>query len=102
MSRNSPSESLTPGDTARYRELRATFLAELPGQLEAMGRALERQEYGDLATIAHKLKGVAGSFGLPEATRVAGVIETRARQDHDEGIAERLRELERICQVDGG
>ncbi|MBK1720195.1 response regulator, partial [Thiocystis violacea] len=42
-------------DTARYRELRATFLAELPGQLEAMGRALERQEYGDLATIAHKL-----------------------------------------------
>jgi hypothetical protein len=46
------------------------------------------------------LKGVGGSFGLPEATRLAGTIETKARQGDVGALSGLLGELEEVCHVD--
>ena len=83
----------------QYRELQALFLKDLPDSLVAMAKALDQGALETLASLAHQLKGVGGSFGLPEATRVAGLLENRARAGEAQAARRLLGELEEVCRV---
>lgn len=96
----SDASAIPIADDARYRTLRKKFLDTLPGRLQAMQQAMTRHDLVALAALAHQLKGVAGSFGMPEATQVAGDIETRARAADNAGAADALHMLEVICRMD--
>ena len=68
-----------------YQQLRAEFYHELPDRIAAIGNAIEQQDWPQVRTLAHQLRGIAGSFGIPEATRLAGALEFQAvREDHGE------------------
>jgi HPt (histidine-containing phosphotransfer) domain-containing protein len=55
--------------------LRDQFVAELPVEIDAMERAMAAGAWGDLRRRAHAMKGVAGSLGMPQPTRLAQPVE---------------------------
>lgn len=62
-------------DDPDYRILRDSFMDELPTRLAAIQTALAEEDREGLRFRAHQLKGVAGSFGFRETSRIAGQIE---------------------------
>jgi len=81
-----------------YEELSQRFRRELPGSLAAMRAARAGGDLSTVATLAHQLKGVGSSFGLAETTRLAGIIETKARCGETEVLPSLLNLLEESCQ----
>lgn len=76
-----------PPEVAREMDkLRVEYGRELAGKLEELRRAvrLARQSPVDPAarkqarTLAHRLSGTAGSYGFPDESVAAGVVESRA------------------------
>jgi HPt (histidine-containing phosphotransfer) domain-containing protein len=79
-------------DDPDYRILRDSFMDELPERLTAIQNALAEEDWEGLRFRAHQLKGVAGSFGFRETSRIAGHIETcMASGDH--------RQLDHLVQT---
>ena len=80
---NGPDPAAAPlpiEDDPRYATLREDFLDALSDRIGALRRAYDSHHDRELASLAHQLKGVAGSFGRPEITRLAGELEDLARQ----------------------
>ena len=81
-----------------YEELRQRFWRELPDSLAAMRAARARGDLDTVATLSHQLRGIGSSFGLEEATRLAGIIESRARHGETEVLPSLFNLLEESCQ----
>ncbi len=62
-------------DDPEYEALAKQFREELPDRLAALQEMTDNQQWEDLRRLAHKLKGVASSFGLPEVTRIAADLD---------------------------
>jgi signal transduction histidine kinase/DNA-binding NarL/FixJ family response regulator len=56
-------------------QLSREFLADLPAEIDAMERAMALGDWDDLRRRAHAMKGVAGSLGLPQLTRLSQPVE---------------------------
>jgi signal transduction histidine kinase/DNA-binding response OmpR family regulator len=56
-------------------QLSASFQADLPGKIAAIEAALTHRDWPQLRTLVHALKGIAGSVGFPELTRLAQPVE---------------------------
>ncbi|MGI9212078.1 MAG: ATP-binding protein [Methylococcaceae bacterium] len=70
-----PQSDLT--ESPEYQELKERFILELPERLEGIKTDLALADWPGLRFKIHQLKGVAGSFGFKETSRVAGHIENR-------------------------
>jgi DNA-binding response OmpR family regulator len=81
---------------AAYRDELArhgvSFREGLPAQLEAMRSELEAGRWPALLSLAHMLKGSAGSVGLDGVSELAGTIEAELR-------AARLNHLATLCEA---
>jgi DNA-binding response OmpR family regulator/HPt (histidine-containing phosphotransfer) domain-containing protein len=78
-------KSLEPAYREELARHSVSFRAALPAQLEAMRRELKAARWPVLRSLAHTLKGTAGSFGLDSVGELAGTIEAElraARTDH--------------------
>ncbi len=83
------------GDRELLAELADTFLREHPGTLKEMEQALLENDAATLKSVAHKLKGSAGCFGL-EAVRIAAErLEDLARQGELTRAGQVLSDLKR-------
>lgn len=81
-------------------ELVRMFVEELGPDLGAMRRALEEDDLERLSTLAHRLKGAAGSYGFPEITRQAALLESALRSGRaPDEVACELASLEAICSA---
>ena len=78
-------------------ELAEDFIESLPGRLQSMRHASEQEDWQDLADEAHKLKGIAGSFGFRGITERAAGIEQQVKQNNHGPLNAMLRELEGLC-----
>ena len=78
-------------------ELIATFVSHLPQRLEAMRTALHAAQHAQLASLAHQLKGAAGSYGFPSLSDQAARLEAAARAQDAEGASLALAALSRLC-----
>jgi DNA-binding response OmpR family regulator len=65
----------------------ARFRQGLPAQMAAMRGALQGGQWPALLSLAHALKGAAGSFGLGRLTELAGAIEAELRAGRTAGVA---------------
>lgn len=63
--------------TDALRLLQARFIERCQADLEQLERL--GPEHPDLGTIAHRLAGAAGSFGYPEVSKAAAVVDDHAR-----------------------
>ena len=80
-----------------YDELVEQFVDCLPGMLSDLDQDIEQSNFIDIAQIAHKLKGMGGSFGFPEITECAKEIEMAAKKNNIEQVCEKHQMLKEIC-----
>ncbi len=65
-----------------FRELTLQFIARLPIRIAEMETALERGNLEQVAAVAHKLSGAAGSYSISELALEARQLEsTSLRKD---------------------
>jgi HPt (histidine-containing phosphotransfer) domain-containing protein len=77
------------GDLELLRELVELFLAECPGLVAEMRRALQQKDAATVERVAHTLKGAVGNFGGLRTSAAARAVEAEAR-------ANRLDEAQRL------
>jgi signal transduction histidine kinase/AmiR/NasT family two-component response regulator len=70
-----PSTDLDDKLDALVALLSADFRAELPARIASIESALARRDWPELRHLVHALKGLAGSVGYPELTRLAQPVE---------------------------
>jgi HPt (histidine-containing phosphotransfer) domain-containing protein len=59
------------------RRLAAEFRADLPTTIDTLQSALAQQDWEPLRQLVHRIKGIAGSLGYPQLTRLAAPLEAR-------------------------
>jgi HPt (histidine-containing phosphotransfer) domain-containing protein len=80
-------------EDASLRDLVQEFVEALPQRLEELRRAYESLDWDQLAVLAHRLKGAAGSYGYPDLSRLAAEMEEMFRLHQAEHFAQWLDRL---------
>lgn len=88
--RNAPTGALpqasrpaAPADDPGFAGLVELFVSELGEDVDGLRRALLASDAGELARLAHQLKGSCGSYGFPELSRRAAELERAAKSGAD-------------------
>ncbi|MBT3200320.1 MAG: response regulator [Phycisphaerales bacterium] len=81
------------GDEDMFGELVAIFLADAPGVLGRIDRAVSRGEAGVIAEAAHALKGSLGILAAASALGIAQTLETHARTGDMRSVQDASRML---------
>jgi CheY-like chemotaxis protein len=89
----SPIVSTLPSDNERFRELIARFATRLHEQLETLEQARIQGDLGEVASIAHWLKGAGGTVGFNEFTEPAGRLEMLAKEGREPEVAQAIANL---------
>ncbi len=82
-------ETAAAAPTIDISSLQNTFLKRLPNDLKQMREAENAGDWETLATLAHRLKGIAGSFGRQDITDAAAAVE-KAVNEREEGDQSRV------------
>lgn len=98
-----PAKPSSPTATApkksEFQQLQSKFLASLPQYLNQLQQALQQKNWAEIRSLAHRLKGLGGSFGQPEITRLAGIIQDAIDTNHYTEISRDLQALEKYCRL---
>lgn len=62
-----------------YIAMQGAFFQELPERLHELQQALAVNDWPALKDRLHQLKGIAGSFGLPGVSKMAGLVEAEIK-----------------------
>ncbi|MFI3137918.1 MAG: ATP-binding protein [Methylococcaceae bacterium] len=76
-----------------FHKILKEFVLYLPSVLQQMDTALHQQQWQELLSLAHQLKGVAGGYGYPEVGKIAGIIQENLEQNNHGHLAELLQAL---------
>jgi HPt (histidine-containing phosphotransfer) domain-containing protein len=82
-------------DAALVKEIIASFLEDMPRQLQTLRGHIERGDAAAAGMQAHTMKGAAANMSSPALSAVAGRMEKAGRAGSLEEIADLLPELER-------
>ncbi len=75
------------------RDIVEEFVGALEGRISEMKAAHSKLDWEQMTTLAHRLKGAAGSYGYPEMSEVCATMEREFRiqqADDFESWVERL------------
>jgi two-component system sensor histidine kinase/response regulator len=98
------------GDRDLVGELGQLFLAEAPGQVEALRDAITRGDAAAVRFAAHTIKGSAATLTARRVAQQALLLETMGKAGTLDGAGERLQALEaaiaelrqRLGSIQGG
>lgn len=93
---DSPIKSEYAGDPD-MRELVEFFVDQMPERVRALQQSLETGALEDVRSIAHQLKGAGGSYGFPQITNTARVLEEQADGADIDAIRRGVDQLISIC-----
>lgn len=100
---SAPLETLTPilstlplAEDPEFRELVVEFVDHLHEQLKKMAIAHANQNFGELANLAHWLKGSGGTAGFHEFTVPASALERFAKAEQSAAAETALGEIQQI------
>jgi len=82
----------------RFRAIVERFVLRLDEQLASMRTACDNGDAGELASLAHWLKGSGGNVGFDGFTEPAAELERAARAGDAEGMRRTLDVIERYAQ----
>ena len=85
------------GDRNLLSELALLFLDDLPQQMEAIHRAVDKRQDHELERLAHRLKGSVGNFAAKPAFEAAFRLEKIACQGDSKQIPQAVDALE--CEI---
>jgi len=63
-------------DDPEFQALVQQFENELPQKIRQIQKAMEEQDWTELKSLVHKLKGLGASFGYPEVSDISAQIQT--------------------------
>ncbi len=99
-SRTRPPGAATIGDDTLatvLEQLSQSFLGGVRDRITALRAASKAKDVADLKVLAHKLKGAGGSYGFPEISESADLIErVIASGDLNAPLSAAIDELERV------
>lgn len=81
----------------QLRLVKEGFLSKLPDRLELIGQKIHAQQWNEVESEAHKIKGVGGTIALPELTTAAANLENLALSKDPTQIALQLAQLTLVC-----
>jgi HPt (histidine-containing phosphotransfer) domain-containing protein len=97
--------SRLPASDPRYSKIIRRFVERLDEQLAAMEAAWDGRNFGELANLAHWLKGSGGTVGFDAFTNPAKHLEQLAKAKDDSGeideLLGELRDLQGRLSLDG-
>ncbi len=89
----------TLGDDPDLASIVDLFVEEMPNRVQKLLACMENGNWEQMRSLAHQLKGAAGSYGFSPITASAGSLEQRLRDSQpEERICEALDELVKMCQ----
>jgi len=80
-------------DDPEFQALVRRFEAELPGRLAEIQLALSQQNWVELKSLVHKLKGLGSSFGYPQLSSIAADIQTDLVNGVTSSVADLVQQL---------
>jgi PAS domain S-box-containing protein len=83
------------GDADLLQEIIIGFLEDMPRQIQALKRHIDRHDAGSAGNQAHAIKGAAANAGGMALSAVAGEMEKAGKAGRPEEIAALMPELER-------
>jgi CheY-like chemotaxis protein len=86
------------GTGPRLRAVIERFVGRLEEKLEEMEASWETGNFDELASLAHWLRGAAGTVGFDAFTGPAGALKLRAEQRKEDEIEESIRELRALAE----
>jgi len=93
-----PLFSTLPMEDPDFRDIVEQFTERLAGQMGAMDRAVQSQDFPELARLAHWLKGSGGTAGFPAFTQPAKRLESLARDRQCAEIEAVMAEIRTLAQ----
>lgn len=75
------------------RDIIEEFVAGLDVRIHEIQQAHDRLDWEQLTTLAHRLKGAAGSYGYPDISRLCAEMEQRFRSHAADDFARWMSEL---------
>lgn len=86
-------------DDPGFSELVDDFISELKSKIETLEQGLRDEQFGEIVTLAHRLKGSAGGYGFGPITDSAARLEKTAREARDlELLESQVNELVDLCR----
>ena len=73
------------------------FMMKLPSMIEELGDAVNHLQWDSVQSLSHILKGMGGSFGQPEITRISAIINKDAIKKNFDDIPSEMSDLKSIC-----
>ena len=89
--------SRLPVHDPRFRGIITRFTQRLAQQLVAMEEAAGRRDLGELASLAHWLKGAGGTVGFDDFTEPAKHLEQLAKAGREEEVGAALAVLKGLA-----
>lgn len=93
LDEETPIYSSLPTDVDEFREIVKQFIPKLQVKLLEMAKAVERQDFEQLALLAHWLKGAGGTVGFDVLTIPAAELEAVAKEQAVDRILSCLQNL---------
>jgi HPt (histidine-containing phosphotransfer) domain-containing protein len=87
------------GNGALVGQLVDTYVDQTPGQLAALGEALERGDAPAVKAAAHALRGSSSSLGATRLTALCGELEELASSDSLHGAAPDTTRLQEAFEL---
>jgi len=84
-----------------YEEIRASYRDTLSGRITDLAGYIAQERWGEVATLAHMLKGSAESFGFPGVTRNTALVEAAALHSDRQGAQRALAQLVELDELAG-
>jgi HPt (histidine-containing phosphotransfer) domain-containing protein len=84
------------------RDVVAEFVTGLATRIDDLNRAHRQMDWDLLTTLAHRLKGAAGSYGYPDISKLCAEMESKLCAHEADGFADwvaRLASLSRAAQA---
>ncbi len=102
----SPETSLTPlkstfAQDPDMADLVEMFIDELPQRINSLQQFYDQEQFQDLQTLAHQIKGAGGGYGYPSLTEAARTLENAVQEDGAgdlKNVQSALDELIHLCQ----
>jgi len=93
-----PVTSALPMNNARFRGIVERYLPRLDEKLEEIQLAIEAEDFDELASLAHWLKGSGGNVGFDGFTELAASLESGAKTSNRPQIDEMFEAILRYSQ----
>lgn len=76
------------------KELAVSYLENRRKEIPQLKEALEKQDFEQIRTLAHRMKGSGGGYGFDEITEIGRAMEEAAKQRDGEKILQGIQRLE--------